>query len=252
MATCPEGHESASEDYCDVCGMLISAPTAARSAPAASAPAASAPAAVAVAAGGGEACPSCGAPKSGQFCESCGFNFSSGQAAPSPAAPSATPAPQTPQAPSAPQAPLAPEAPSAHSASAGLATWTAVVSADREYYDRMRDASGPDADDIAFPAYCPERRFHLADHEVQIGRRSPSRGLDPEIDLTGPPLDPGISRLHAVLIPTTAGGLAILDPGSANGTEVNGTEVTAGQQIPLNDGDRISLGAWTTITVHHQ
>lgn len=234
MARCPEGHESASEDYCDVCGMLISAP-------ASSAPAASAPAAVAVA--GDEACPSCGAPKSGQFCESCGFNFSSGQVASSPAA---APAPS---ATSAPQAAPGPEAPSAP---AGLATWTAVVSADRDYYDRMRDASGPDADDIAFPAYCPERRFHLADHEVQIGRRSPSRGLDPEIDLTGPPLDPGISRLHAVLLPTSEGGLAILDPGSANGTEVNGTEISAGQQIPLNDGDRISLGAWTTVTVHHQ
>lgn len=126
-----------------------------------------------------------------------------------------------------------------------------MVAADREYYDRMRDASGPDADDIAFPAYCPERRFLLTDREVQIGRRSPSRGLDPEIDLTGPPLDPGISRLHAVLIPTENGGLAIIDPGSANGTEVNGTEISAGQQIPLNEGDRISLGAWTTITVQH-
>jgi hypothetical protein len=131
------------------------------------------------------------------------------------------------------------------------AAWTAVVAADRVYYDRMRDASGPDADDIVFPAYCPERRFQLTDHEVQIGRRSPSRGLDPEIDLTGPPLDPGISRLHAVLIPTENGGLAIIDPGSANGTEVNGTEITPGQQIPLNDGDHISLGAWTVIAVHH-
>jgi pSer/pThr/pTyr-binding forkhead associated (FHA) protein len=115
----------------------------------------------------------------------------------------------------------------------------------------MREASGPDSEDIAFPVYCPERRFLLTDREVQIGRRSPSRGLDPEIDLTGPPLDPGISRLHAVLIPTGNGGLTIIDPGSANGTEVNGVEISAGQQIPLNDGDRISLGAWTTITVHH-
>ena len=26
MTTCPSGHESASDDYCDVCGILIGAP----------------------------------------------------------------------------------------------------------------------------------------------------------------------------------------------------------------------------------
>ena len=85
---------------------------------------------------------------------------------------------------------------------------------------------------------------------MQIGRRSVSRGVDPEIDLTGPPADPGISRLHAVLIATPDGGWAVLDPGSANGTLVNGTEIPTGVQVPLYDGDRINLGGWTAITVH--
>lgn len=124
-----------------------------------------------------------------------------------------------------------------------------MVAADRVYYDQMQALSGDDGSDIAFPAYCPERRFVLTGTEMRIGRRSPSRGLDPEIDLTGPPTDPGISRLHAVLI-ATPDGWAVLDPGSANGTQVNGTDIPTGQQVPLHDGDRISLGAWTTITIH--
>ena len=36
-----------------------------------------------------------------------------------------------------------------------------------------------------------------------------------------------------------------------NGTTVNGTEIPANQQVPLRDGDRINLGAWTAITVQY-
>jgi pSer/pThr/pTyr-binding forkhead associated (FHA) protein len=128
-------------------------------------------------------------------------------------------------------------------------TWTALVWADRGYYDNMRAVSGPDADHIDFPAYCPERQFRLSGHEIRIGRHSASRGLNPEIDLTGPPADPGVSRLHAVLIPMPSGDWAVLDPGSANGTQVNGTEIPVGEKVPLHDGDRINVGAWTAITV---
>ena len=125
-----------------------------------------------------------------------------------------------------------------------------MVAADRGYYETMQAATEGDGADIPFPPYCPERRFQLAGDEMRIGRRSPSRGLEPEIDLTGPPTDPGISRLHAVLIATSDGGWAVLDPGSANGTQVNGADIPTSQQVPLHDGDRISLGAWTTITIH--
>lgn len=124
------------------------------------------------------------------------------------------------------------------------------MAANRAYYDMVQAASGGDGTDIPFPPYCPERRFQLTGREMRIGRRSPSRGLEPEIDLTGPPTDPGISRLHAVLIARSDGGWAVLDPGSANGTQVNGIDIPTSQQIPLHDGDRISLGAWTTITIH--
>jgi pSer/pThr/pTyr-binding forkhead associated (FHA) protein len=130
------------------------------------------------------------------------------------------------------------------------ALWTAVVSSDRDYYESVKAASGPEGESIPFPAYSAERRFRLSGSQMRIGRRSVSRGVDPEIDLTGPPADPGISRLHAVLIAEPDGSWSVLDPGSANGTLVNGTEVPTGDRVPLHDGDRINVGAWTAITVH--
>jgi hypothetical protein len=63
-------------------------------------------------------------------------------------------------------------------------TWTAVVAADRAYYDSVQAVSDTDAASIAFPAFVPERRFRLSGAEVRIGRRSVSRHIDPEIDLT--------------------------------------------------------------------
>src|SRR5439155_1693102 len=69
--------------------------------------------------------------------------------------------------------------------------WEAVVAADREYYDREA------GDEVAFPVGCPERVFALAGDRVLIGRRSVSRGINPDIDLSGAPEDTGISRAHA-------------------------------------------------------
>jgi hypothetical protein len=173
-----------------------------------------------------------------------------------PSAPSARSVPSAPSVPSVPTAPPVSPAPSVPptrgvpgSVYAPVA-WTVVVSSDRDYYERVRVASGPDWAEVPFPAYCAERRFRLTGNQMRIGRRSVSRGLDPEIDLTGPPADPGISRLHAVLIAMPDGSWAVLDPGSANGTLVNGNEIPTGNQVPLHDGDRINLGAWTAITVH--
>jgi serine/threonine protein kinase len=149
----------------------------------------------------------------------------------------------------APQALSVLSAPEAAAAKAGL--WTAVVTADRAYYDSVQAASGPEAALIGFPAGCAERRFRLSGTEVRIGRRSVSRGIEPEIDLTGPPLDTGVSRLHASLIAGPDGSWSVVDSGSPNGTLVNGSEIQPGEPVPLRDGDRIQLGAWTLITIIH-
>jgi len=130
------------------------------------------------------------------------------------------------------------------------ATWSAVIGADRAYYEMVQEVTGPRGAAVGFPGYGAGRRFQLRGNQMRIGRRSVSRGLAPEIDLSGPPADPGISRLHAVLIAGPAGSWAVLDPGSANGTLVNGAEIAIGDQVRLQDADRINLGAWTAITVY--
>jgi len=162
----------------------------------------------------------------------------------SPATP--LPAGTSPRAPTA-MFPLAPPDPSPAPTAAG--TWTAVVAADRAYYDSVRAVSDQDAASISLPAHVPERRFLLSGTKVRIGRRSVSRRIEPEIDLTGPPTDPGVSRLHAVLIAGPDQGWSVVDPGSPNGIMVNGKDVPPGEAVPLRDGDRIHLGAWTVITI---
>jgi pSer/pThr/pTyr-binding forkhead associated (FHA) protein len=127
-----------------------------------------------------------------------------------------------------------------------------VVTADRAYFDQMQMKAPPAGPALPFPAGLGERRFALAGARMRIGRRSAVRGVEPEIDLSEPPADPGISRLHAVLLAAPDGSWALLDVGSANGTLLNGREIAAGDLIPLHDGDQINLGAWTTITVRRE
>ncbi|HUY52235.1 MAG TPA: FHA domain-containing protein [Streptosporangiaceae bacterium] len=244
MATCPAGHDSGSSDFCDVCGMRIGAPA---GVPLAVPPAAAPPDTAA------EPCPRCGTARSGQFCEACGFDFDAGQA-PGPERPDVgsgrhlRPATWTASDSGRHPGP-ATWAASDSGRARGPATWTAVVSADRAYYDMVIAAGGPDAGVVQFPGYCPERRFPLTGPQVRIGRHSASRGLQPEIDLSGPPTDPGVSRLHAVLIAEPDGSWAVLDPGSENGTLVNDSEIATGVRVPLRDGDHIHLGAWTVLTI---
>lgn len=139
--------------------------------------------------------------------------------------------------------------PSTPPPSTAAETWTAVVAADRAYYNSVRAVSDQDAASISFPAHLSERRFRLAGTEIRIGRRSVSRRIEPEIDLTGPPTDPGVSRLHAVLVAGPDQSWSVVDPGSPNGIMVNGKDVPPGEAVPLRDGDRIHLGAWTVITI---
>lgn len=258
MPTCPAGHTSASSDFCDVCGMRIGVPARVPAAPPAALPPEAQPSVPTGPAVRAARCPRCRAARSGRFCESCAFDF---EAAGAPAAAVAASAAPGGEAGSGDRStggvdvPLPGTVPvltgsGPAPAASKPATWTAMVASDRVYFENVVAAGAPDAVAVEFPGYTPERRFRLAGPEMRIGRRSVSRGLEPEIDLTGPPTDPGISRLHAVLFAEPDGSWAILDPGSENGTLVNGREITAGVRLPLHDGDRIHLGAWTVITIH--
>jgi hypothetical protein len=128
-------------------------------------------------------------------------------------------------------------------------TWTVAVGTDRTYYERMCTARSLYGPPVVFPEYSNGWRFVLAGKQVRIGRSIAARDLEPDIDLTAMSADPAVSRLHAVLIAAPDGSWAVLDPGSANGTLLNGRKLAIGELIPLHDGDRINLGAWTRITV---
>lgn len=205
MPTCPAGHDSVATDFCDTCGMRIGAPPAAAASSAsqaagsqAASPAGpgSSSAAAPSPASPAEPCPRCGSARSGRFCEVCGFDYTSApppQAAAQrlpplpPAPPLPPPQPPATQHP-APHQPATPHPAPQHPAGPGVAAaWSAVVTADRAYFDSVVAGGGPDTPTLQFPAYCPERRFRLSGREMRVGRRSASRGLEPEIDLTGPP-----------------------------------------------------------------
>ncbi|TQM33040.1 FHA domain-containing protein [Nocardia bhagyanarayanae] len=213
MVTCPEGHRSAAADYCDVCGAPIGAPPATVAAP---------------------RCPACGAPSGGRFCEACGHD-------------SALPAPSPPEPPARQD-----DSKVADSAAVRppTVTWIATVTADRAFYDRVLAREGPDSDRVEFPAYYPPRRITLHGSEILIGKRSVSQGLHPDIDLGIAPADAGVSRAHA-LLHLTPTGLTVTDLGSTNGTSLNGGDdlIPPEQPVALRSGDRVHVGAWTTITL---
>ncbi len=70
MAACPAGHDSASDDFCDVCGTRIGGSRG--SSP--GRPTGRHHGLDRGAANRGLTCPGCGAPVSGMFCEACGFS----------------------------------------------------------------------------------------------------------------------------------------------------------------------------------
>ncbi|NUT91049.1 MAG: FHA domain-containing protein [Saccharothrix sp.] len=262
MATCPSGHTSATDDYCDVCGAAITDP-----------PPTPVQAPAPVETPAAETCAACGAPRVGRFCEDCGHDSLSPTPPRTPAPPRDVPATSerpelsyprgTMEAGAGGRAPhTAAREPGASGASgvggsAGSGAggsargWHVSVEADRAYFDRVLAQTGPDAAALTFPEFCPPRRFDLVGAQVTIGRRSRSRGIFPTVDLVGPPEDPGVSHSHALLVPA-GDGWSVVDLGSTNGTTVNDEPdpLRPNTPRPLREGDRVHVGAWTTITLH--
>lgn len=219
LTRCRHGHDSETDDFCDECGIPIAG------ASGAAAPDPEEPA---------ELCPLCGSPRSGRFCEEDGHDFVLSGSAPAP-----TPAP--------PRAPVPEPA---------TGTWVAAVEADRRYYESVVAREGPDIAEVTFPNYYPRAEVPLAGDEVRIGRRRVNGSTPPpQVDLAGPPLDPGVSHLHAVLLPLADGsGWSVLDPGSTNGTTINYADdpIAVDTVVPLRTGDRVHVGAFTTIVVEQR
>ncbi|MFE9383421.1 FHA domain-containing protein [Streptomyces sp. NPDC007025] len=137
-----------------------------------------------------------------------------------------------------------------HAAQGGGA-WTVTIAPDRTYFMAMMQRSGPEAAALNLPAYSPEQQLPLTGPQVTIGRRRASTGEAPDIDLGRSPEDPGVSHQHAVLVQQPDGSWSVVDQDSTNGTTINGAEepVQPFVPVPLKEGDRVHVGAWTTITL---
>lgn len=126
-----------------------------------------------------------------------------------------------------------------------MVVWRAIVQADRTQFDRISP------DDLQFPDDASPLTFVLDAESVAVGRQSASRGSIPDIDLGGAYEDPGVSRRHLRFHRLPDGTYAVVDCGSANGTTINddATPLPPEIPVPVADGDRVHLGAWTTITI---
>jgi FHA domain/Double zinc ribbon len=223
---CPQGHESSTADFCDVCGdpITASAPTP-PVAPPATTPASSLrlpdpalPAAAAL------VCPSCSTdnPPDALFCEACGYDFTTGQSP-------------------------APNSPAANQPASGAAgpEWMAELWIDPDWFAHQQAPGGP-------PTSGAPATVALRADTIAIGRRSASRQLYPEIDCSG---DGAVSHRHAQLI-LDHDRWYVEDLGSTNGTFVG----SPGESLPdtpldphlrreLEDDERVYVGAWTRIMV---
>jgi pSer/pThr/pTyr-binding forkhead associated (FHA) protein len=78
--------------------------------------------------------------------------------------------------------------------------------------------------------------------EIIFGRRDPTSGGMPDVDLTPyAGYRMGVSRRHAA-IRLQEKRLDVSDLGSSNGTFLNGTRLSAHRPYQLRDGDEIRLG----------
>lgn len=247
--TCPEGHQSADPEWCDTCGSPIgrSAGGAAPAGPggpsglaggagpvttptATVAPGGTPPR-VPTSSGPTVTCTHCGTVNEvdALFCESCGFDFTTGQAPPPPRPPVAVaPVPDVSTEPT---------------------DFAVEVAVDPAWYALQ----GADSNE---PCPAPSRvSLSVRGTTLLIGRTSAEKAVDPEIALND---DPGVSRRHAQLVQGPDGTWSAVDQGSMNGTYVvvggvvptdPPAPIAVGEPVALAAGDVVFVGAWSRITL---
>lgn len=248
---CPAGHNSEESDYCSVCGVLMSSPRKPAAPIAASSPSPSLKSPTASQTSGPTqqlaVCPSCTEPRAdmaARYCEVCRFDFLKAinpapAVSPQPAKvanSAAKPADPVPVAQANPNPvmaiPLVVSGPSAVSVS----TWELHVTIDPSL-DTEPDPSLVAPND-------PLRVFTVELDEMLVGRRDDQHHIRPQIPIH----DPGSSRRHAKFLRQPEG-VAVVDLASTNGTKINGQEMISGAMCILKEGDCVTLGRWTRITL---
>ncbi|MFC5380091.1 FHA domain-containing protein [Aquipuribacter nitratireducens] len=212
--TCPNGHTSTADDYCDTCG----APMGASAVPG---PGPSAPAAPAAP----RPCPHCGLDNvpAALFCEGCGYDFTTG------AAPRAAASP-------APGEPLAPAVP---------LEWVLERWVDPEWH-ASQDSPAP-CPSPGLPVVVP-----LVARSLLIGRPSASRNIGPDIDCT--PDTAVSRRHAQLTTDGTRWWIEDLRSsngtftGPASGP-LPRSPLPPGQRTEVSEGDRIYVGAWTRLVL---
>jgi pSer/pThr/pTyr-binding forkhead associated (FHA) protein len=102
-----------------------------------------------------------------------------------------------------------------------------------------------DESNVEAPKGAPPRKFSLYDEESLIGRRSNS--IPQTVGLEG---DDGVSRRHLLIIRQADGSYVARLFDNTNGGTLNVTEMIAGVEAPLAEGDKIAIGAFTILRVN--
>ena len=223
--TCPQGHTSETDDFCDVCGEPIAAGARGAVPAAPGAPTPPPPMSsltldppVAPPPAPPQECANCGEhnPADALFCESCGYDFTTGQV-PAPTSPMPDPG----------------------------AAWVAEVWIDPDWFTAQNSPGG--CATSGAPTIVPVRPT-----TAMIGRRSQSRGIAPEVDCSG---DGAVSHQHAQLV-LDHDRWYVEDLGSTNGTFVGSpgnalptTPLDPHHRHELADDERVYVGAWTRIQI---
>ena len=220
---CPKGHESTESDFCSECGAKIQGiPVAIATNLVASA----VPHAAAVV-----YCPDCTTPHDpggGNFCEICGYNFTSGAHG------------DVPMLGGGKDQILLKKDSKLENFHPAIAL-EVVVTIDLSLCSEGSPEAPPEAPTNRAPIV-----FRLDKESNLIGRRNERRGIYPEIALD---FDDAVSHRHALLIRQPDGTFVLRDIGSTNGTKLNGVELAAMVDTPIKEGDELTLGHWTRITV---
>ena len=249
MATCPAGHTSTADDYCDVCGMPITA----GSPPGPGGPASPAAGGTGPATGAVQACPHCETPNAvdALFCEACGYDFTTGSVPrpltpPEPPAAAATAVAPASSGGGSAAGPTRVSAPaSATAAASEEPAWVVELWVDPTWYAAQES---PDPlPSAGLPAVSP-----LRGRSLLVGRTSQSRNIHPDVDCGS---DSGVSRRQCQLS-TDGTRWWVEDLDSANGTFVGPASgplpvdpLPVGQRHELRPDDRIYVGAWTRLVI---